>query len=202
MSIVRSEIKNVIMKKESIYLLLFSIFIGASNAFCQQNLRLWYNKPAHGWLESVPLGNGRLGAMPDCGIMNENIVLNDVTLWSGSPQDGDKPDAYKALPAIRKLIFEGKNPAAQRLVTKEFLCKGKGTAFGNGANVPYGSYQVLGDLHLKYDYGTDTAIGKPKDYYLELSLDSALAECSFVLNGITYHREYFISFSDDVLLSG
>jgi alpha-L-fucosidase 2 len=120
MSIVRSEIKNVIMKKESIYLLLFSIFIGASNAFCQQNLRLWYNKPAHGWLESVPLGNGRLGAMPDCGIMNENIVLNDVTLWSGSPQDGDKPDAYKALPAIRKLIFEGKNPAAQRLVTKEF----------------------------------------------------------------------------------
>jgi alpha-L-fucosidase 2 len=66
--------------------------------------------------------------------------------------------------------------------------------------VPYGSYQVLGDLHLKYDYGTDTAIGKPKDYYRELSLDSALAECSFVLNGITYHREYFISFSDDVIV--
>lgn len=185
--------------RNGIFLIFFSTnFILLANA--QQPLRLWYNHPANGWLESVPLGNGRLGAMPDCGVFNENIVLNDITLWSGSPQDADKPDAYKALPEIRKLIFEGKNAEAQKLVTEKFLCKGKGSGYGNGANDPYGSYQVLGNLHLKYDYGADTALIHSKDYYRGLSLDSAVATCSFVMNGIIYHREYFTSFANDVII--
>src|SRR6185437_12856080 len=163
--------------------LLLSI-LNVSLLSAQQNLRIWYNHPANGWLESVPLGNGRLGAMPDCGIYNENIVLNDITLWSGGPQDADKPDAYKALPEIRKLIFAGKNAEAESLVNKVFICKGAGSNHGNSANVPYGSYQVLGNLHLKYDYGTDTSLIKPEDYIRELSLDSAIAKCTYEINGV------------------
>ncbi len=55
----------------------------------QHPLRFWYDAPATYWEASVPLGNGRLSAMPDGGIVNENIVLNDITLWSGAPQDAD-----------------------------------------------------------------------------------------------------------------
>ena len=189
------------MNNKHLYSFLFFVFTSIIPSYAQQNFRLWYNKPADGWLESVPLGNGRLGAMPDGGIFNENIVLNDITLWSGGPQGADKPDAYKALPEIRKLIFEGRNEEAQRLVTKEFLCKGAGTGNGNGVNDPYGCYQVLGDMHLKYNYGiVDTSMIRPQNYYRGLSLDSAIASCSFVLNGVTYHREYFTSFSNDVII--
>lgn len=167
----------------------------------QQNLRLWYNHPAGTWEECTPLGNGRLGAMPDGGVLKENITLNDITLWSGGPQDADKEGAVEYLPEIRKLLFEGKNAEAEASVNKTFICKGAGSGNGNGANVPYGSYQILGNLHLEYNYGTDTAFLKPADYVRELSLDSAVAKCSYRLNGTTYCREYFTSFSDDVCIT-
>jgi alpha-L-fucosidase 2 len=173
---------------------------GLFAAKAQQNLRLWYNNPATTWEECVPLGNGRLGAMPDGGVLNENIVLNDITLWSGGPQDADKEGAVKYLPEIRKLIFEGKNAEAEALVNKVFICKGAGSGHGSGANVPYGSYEVLGNLHLKYNYGTGKGPINPENYIRELSLDSAISRCSFLLNGVTYHREYFTSFSDDVII--
>ncbi|MBX6381046.1 MAG: glycoside hydrolase family 95 protein [Thermoflavifilum aggregans] len=188
------------MKKKLIYFSLVFFIAGTSKSFSQQDLRLWYNKPANGWLESVPLGNGRLGAMPDGGILEENIVLNDITLWSGAPQDADREGASKYLPEIRKLIFEGKNDSAEALVNKVFICKGAGSGHGHGANVPYGSYQVLGNLHLKYQYGFDSSAVNPKNYFRELSLDSAIARCSFVVDGVTYQREYFTSFNHDVII--
>jgi alpha-L-fucosidase 2 len=193
--------KNMLLKNMFKKIVLTFLSFGfITFAYSQQHLRLWYNHPAKIWQECVPLGNGRLGAMPDGGVYRENIVLNDITLWSGGPQDADKQDAYKALPQIRKLIFEGKNAEAQKLVTEKFLCKGRGTGFGQGANDPYGCYQVLGDLHLKYDYGIDTALFHPEGYCRDLSLDSAVATCSFTLNGISYHREYFTSFANDVII--
>lgn len=190
------------MRKITVATILINVIIFSnpltSNA--QTSLRLWYKRPAQSWLYSVPLGNGRLGAMPDGGVENENIVLNDITLWSGGPQDANKPDAYKALPAIRKLIFEGKNAEAQELVSKKFLCKGKGSGYGQGANDPYGCYQILGNLHIHYNYGTDSASIEPENYYRDLSLDSAIAHCSFIVNGVKYERTYFTSFSDDVII--
>jgi len=185
--------------KHCFFLIAFmAVFLFTAKA--QQNLRLWYNHPANAWEECVPLGNGRLGAMPDGGVINENIVLNDITLWSGSQQDADKEGAVKYLPEIRKLIFEGKNAEAEALVNSAFICKGAGSGNGNGANVPYGSYQVLGNLHLTYNYKMDTALVKPGNYTRELSLDSAIAKCSYQLNGVNYNREYFTSFSDDVTI--
>src|SRR5699024_3934196 len=112
-------------------------------------------QPAQSWLQSVPLGNGRLGAMPDGQVYNENIILNDITLWSGSPQDANRANAAAHLPEIRQLIFAGKNAEAEQLVNKYFVSKGKGSGFGNGANVPYGSYQILGNLHIDYQYNAD-----------------------------------------------
>ena len=181
------------------FLITFTV-IGLFTVSAQQNLRLWYDHPANTWQECVPLGNGRLGAMPNGGVLHENIVLNDITLWSGGPQDADKEGAVKYLPEIRKLLFKGKNAEAEALVNKAFVCKGAGSGNGNGADVPYGSYEVLGNLHLEYNYGVDTTLLKPTNYTRGLSLDSAIATCNYQLNGVTYTREYFTSFSDDVII--
>jgi len=179
----------------------FIIFLCLSSEILSQRpLRLWYNSPASDWESSVPLGNGHLGAMPDGGVLNENIVLNDITLWSGGIQDADKPDAYKTLPEIRQLLFEGKNIEAQQLMSRSFVCRGKGSGEGNGVREPYGSYQVLGNLHLHYDYGTDSTDLHMQKYYRELSLDSAVAKTQFVINRTIYSREYFTGFENDMFI--
>ena len=105
------------------------------------DLKLWYTRPAERWEETLPLGNGRIGMMPDGGIERENVVLNEISLWSGSKQDTDNPYAYYSLANIRRLLFEGRNDEAQDLMYKTFVCKGTGSNLGDGANATYGSNQ-------------------------------------------------------------
>ena len=161
-------------------------------------LRLWYDRPATQWEESLPLGNGRLGMGPDGGVGEENIVLNDITLWSGSPQDANNYDAYKSLPAIRAFLLAGKNDSAQALVDKSFICTGPGSG-----GVRYGCFQVLGNLHLRFGYGSAGA-GSPGEqpvfdhYSRELSLNDAVARSTYRVGGVTYKKEYFTSFAGDL----
>ncbi len=82
----------------------------------QEPLQLWYDKPAKAWEETLPLGNGRLGMMPDGGVATEKIILNDITLWSGSPQDPNNYDAHKSVGEIQKLLLQGRNDEAEKLV--------------------------------------------------------------------------------------
>lgn len=180
-------------------ILLFSIKLKAQQQ-PQPPLRLWYDAPATYWEACVPLGNGRLGAMPDGGVLKENIVLNDITLWSGAPQDADQPGACKYLDTIQQLLFAGKNIAAQEIMSKHFVCKGEGSGRGNGANVPYGSYQVLGSLGIQYDYKTGGDSFTCSQYHRELSLNKAVATTQFTVNNTRYAREYFTSFDDDVIV--
>ena len=188
------------INKRILYIWLIVLIISPLGLKAQkEQLQMWYDHPAHKWEETLPLGNGRLGMMPDGGIRDEYIVLNEITLWSGSEEDANNYEAYKNLPEIRQLLLEGKNDQAEALVNKTFVCKGKGSGFGNGANVPYGCYQVLGNLHLQFDYGVnDHADDQPLHYSRSLSLNNAVAQCSFVLDGVVYKREYFTSFSGDV----
>ena len=81
------------------------------------------NAPAKNFTESSPMGNGRLGAMMFGGGDEERIVLNESSVWSGSRQDADRPDANKLLPEIRRLLLEGKNTEAEALVNANFTCK-------------------------------------------------------------------------------
>jgi len=181
------------MIKKRHFTIVFTLLSITTHSFAQyQPLQLWYDKPAHQWEETLPLGNGRLGMMPDDGILRDRIVLNDITLWSGAPQDANNYDAYKKLPEIRQLLLEGKNDEAQRIIDQSFICKGPGSG---GAN--YGCYQTLGNLDLHFSYNEmDTPIYK--HYKRELSLDSAIATCRYQVDGVTYTREYFTSFDDDI----
>ncbi len=180
------------LKMKRLICFLAFFYTASSALYAQQKpLKLWYDQPAKMWEETLPLGNGRLGMTPDGGVRKEKIVLNDITLWSGSPQDANNYEAYKSLPAIRKLIAEGKNEEAQDLVNKNFVCKGPGSG---GAQ--WGKYQTLGDLNIEYSY--DDKDIEPQNYQRELSLNNALATTSFKLGSVNYKRTYFTSFDDDV----
>ncbi|MDF2188277.1 glycoside hydrolase family 95 protein [Paraflavitalea sp. CAU 1676] len=190
-------------KKFGVFVLAFFVFLPFNNQAQQKpgqpvdpvasRLRLWYDKPAKQWEETLPLGNGRLGMMPDGGVVEENIVLNDITLWSGAPQDANNYAAYKKLPEIQQLLLDGKNDQAQALIDKDFICTGK----GSGAE-PFGCFQTLGKLSIQYRYGNSNAAQERGLYIRTLFLNHAIARTEFKLDGVKYERDYFTSFSDDV----
>ena len=173
---------------------------------------IWFDTPAAHFTQSTPLGNGRLGAMVFGGIAEERIVLNETGMWSGSPQDADRPAAFRSLPEIRRLLLAGKNVEAEALVNQHFTSAGLGSAQGRGANAPYGSYQTLGTLRLKFHYPAPPASAPSKienpaalispatDYRRELDLATAITRITYRLGAITYTREIFVSAADEVIV--
>ncbi|MGQ8336223.1 glycoside hydrolase family 95 protein [Sunxiuqinia sp. A32] len=180
-------------KKYLLLYILLLIFYSCHNKTGDE-LKFWFDRPASQWEECLPLGNGHLGMTPDSKISRETIVLNDIALWSGAPQDANNYDAYKRLPEIRQLLIEGRNDEAQELVNKDFVCLGKG-----GGAEPFGCFQTLGKLKIDYSYnGEKPEFSKVQNYYRELNLDNAVASCSFSYGDVNYKREYFTSFGDDI----
>lgn len=158
--------------------------------------RLLFDKPATLFTESCPIGNGRLGGMLFGGIKEERIVLNESTVWSGSPQDADRPEAHKHLPEIRRLLQEGRNAEAEALVNESFVCLGPGSGNAQGANLAFGCYQILGNLHLTFTHHDHTAT----HYRRELDLEQAVASVSYRCDGVNFQREYMASAPDQVLV--
>ena len=161
------------------------------------SLSLWYQTPARKFEQSLPLGNGRIGATVLGDPSAERIILNESSVWSGSPEDADRPDAHQYLAEIRQLLLEDKNAEAQALFNQHFTCQGKGSGRGNGANDPYGCYQVLGDLHLQFDHAANAV----RNYKRQLDLSSATATVDYQVDHIAFHREHFVSIPDEVFAS-
>ena len=153
------------------------------------------NHPAQIWEECFPLGNGHLGLMPDGGVETETIVLNDITLWSGGPSDDSNPKALESLPEIQRLLKEGRNDEAQNLMYETFVCGGKGSGHGQGATVPFGCYQTLGNMTIEYQYPNADSV---TNYKRELCLNDAIHKVTFERGGQHYEREAFVSREDDV----
>ena len=137
---------------------------------------------AKSFMESSPIGNGRLGAMVFGGVARDRVVLNESTMWSGSPQDADRPEAYKVLPEIRRLLLADENRKAQDLLQRNFICKGPG-----GIGAAYGCYQTFGDLTI------ESPTTGPTDYVRTLDLDQALATVRYADGGTKFTREAFAS---------
>ncbi|MGH8020459.1 MAG: glycoside hydrolase family 95 protein [Opitutaceae bacterium] len=157
-----------------------------------------FDAPATHFTESSPLGNGRIGAMVFGGTLEERIVLNESGMWSGSPQEADRPDAAAVLPEIRRLLLEGKNAEAEELVNANFTCAGRGSGFGTGANDPYGCYQTLGNLRFTFRH--DGADAEVTNYERELDLATATMSLSYQQDGVRFTREAFVSAPDEVLV--
>lgn len=176
------------------------VLLGCTNLLMAENqeLKLVYDRAATIWEETLPLGNGRIGMMPDGQIDAETIVLNDITMWSGSEDPlAFDADAIKYLPQIRQLLLAGKNHDAQNLMYQHFRCGGQGSAFGNGKDTPYGCFQMLGNLQINYQFKEQA---KPANYRRTLSLDEAIASTQFTVGDTHYSREYFASHAEDVLV--
>lgn len=178
-------------------LFLLSCNVNNQNASLQNDLELWDNESSKIWEDYYPIGNGRLGAMPSGDVYKETIVLNDITMWSGSfDSTQQNPTAKKYLPKIRTLLQRGKNKEAQDLVYKHFLCGGKGSGQAKGADIPFGTYQILGNLKIEHDITKDSI----KNYKRGLLLKDAIAYTSFSIKNTEYRREYFVSHSNDVIV--
>ncbi|HEU5124704.1 MAG TPA: glycoside hydrolase family 95 protein [Verrucomicrobiae bacterium] len=163
----------------------------AEPIFATPETIIWLDAPAKNFTESSPMGNGRLGAMMFGGVDDERIVLNESSVWSGSRQNADRVGASKVLPEIRRLLIEGKNAEAEALVNQNFTCEGPGSGGGR-----YGCYQVLGNLHLKFQSAThEPVVG----YRRELNLNDAVTRMQFTRGGVTFNREMFVSAPDEVM---
>lgn len=151
------------------------------------------DKPASQWEESYPLGNGRLGIMPDGGIDKEQIILNDITLWSGSEANYDNPEAASYLPEIQRLLLEGKNKEAQNMMYKHFVPVKP--EYGG----TYGTYQTLGALDIEY-HNNDT--NNISYYNRDLNINHAISGVSYARGSTKSHhfREYFVSRTNDVIV--
>lgn len=148
-------------------------------------LILWYQKPAKEWVEALPVGNGRLGAMVFGRIPDERIQLNEDSLWVGYRRDRNNPKAPDGLVKVRKLIFEGKNIEAAEAARDTMM----------GVPLRIGSYQTLGDLHITSSLANDTNVN---NYRRCLDLQSGIATTTWQIDGVTFNRDVFVSEPDQV----
>lgn len=170
-----------------IYWIGILLFFGVSLTAQQTNdLKLWYINPAGSvWENALPLGNGFQGAMVYGNIEKEIFQLNEATVWSGSPNRNDNPNAKQALGEIRNLIFQGEYKKAERLINENIITK---KSHGQ-------MFQPVGNLELHFSDQQNFT-----DYYRELDIEKAVAKTTYKVNGINYTREAFTSFSDRVLV--
>ena len=124
------------LRPKILIVLVIHAAVSAAELGDDRSLVLWYETPARDFTQSLPLGNGRLGMMVFGGVDKDRIVLNEESIWSGSPAENDRADAHKRLPQIRRLLLEDKNDQTEQLVNQTFTCKGQGSGQGSGANVP------------------------------------------------------------------
>ncbi|CAN7379625.1 glycoside hydrolase family 95 protein [Caulobacter sp. LjRoot300] len=147
--------------------------------------RLWYRQPAREWVEALPVGSGKLGAMVFGGVAAERLQLNEDTLWAGGPYDPANPEALAALPEIRRLIDAGEYAKATQLAEAKFM----------GAPKRQMSYQTIGDLKLEFPGLAEAA----SDYVRDLDIDGAIATTTFTADGVRHVREVIASAPDGVI---
>jgi alpha-L-fucosidase 2 len=163
---------------------------GATSAFPapsgnESSLALWYDKPAVKWVEALPIGNGRLGAMIFGGVAQERLQLNEGTLWAGGPYNPVNPTAKDALPQVRQLVNEGKFREAAGLISAKVMARPL-------TQMPY---QTVGDVLLAIPGNTNAV-----NYRRDLDLDTGLATVSYSSEGVRYSREVFASAPDNVIV--
>jgi alpha-L-fucosidase 2 len=182
----------------------------ASENIESDNLKLWYTSPASEWVDALPIGNGRLGAMvfggggaepidplnpnvpkPNSALAHpaqpdpakETLQLNEDTLWSGMPVDGNNLQAKQYLPAIRQAVLEENDyHKADR------LCEKMQGLFAE-------AYQVVGNLHV--DCSHPAAV---TDYRRELNLATAVASTHYKAGGVEFERTAFSSEPDQAIV--
>src|SRR3954453_706198 len=141
--------------------------------------RLWYPRPAQEWVEALPIGNGRLGAMVFGGVEREVLALNEATVWSGSPNESEvNPSNREYLDEMRRLLFEGRYAEGNALCAK----------YLSGREGSYGTHLPLANLHID-----DAAPAAAANYRRALNLATGLARIEYSLGDRQFLSEAFVS---------
>ncbi len=179
------------MKKGLCVAVIIMCLLGGCSMFSSQShdrsphpCKLWYSQPASEWLEALPVGNGRLGAMVFGETADERIQLNDDTVWAGPPVPQGKPNFAETMARARNLWFDGQYSKAQKVLQSVMAPR-----------ISPRSYQTLGDLHLELLNPAEVS-----NYYRDLNLDTAIATTRFTMAGVTYTRQVYASPVDDVIV--
>ena len=150
-----------------------------------QDLKLWYDKPSEKWVEALPVGNGKIGAMIFGGVEEELLQLNESTLWSGGPVETNvNPESKDYLPKIREALLKEEDYSKANQLTRKMQ------------GLYSQSYLPLGDIVIKQDFNN----AKPTAYYRDLDIQNAIATTKFTIDGVEYTREIFTSAPDNVML--
>ena len=164
------------MKRLTLTVFLISHFSFLICAVAQQH-RLWYNQPAQTWTQALPIGNGVMGGMVFGTPAVEHSQINEETIWAGQPNNVVNPNAKKALPEVRQLIFEGKYKEAQDLANAQVMPQ----AAGKNMGMPF---QPFGDLYIAMPGHADY-----QNYERWLDLDNAKSVVKYEVDGVQYMRE-------------
>ena len=166
-----------------------TLFLTLSLCFsCQEESKkgelIWYAQPATKWMEALPVGNGRLGAMVFGDPVHERIQLNEDSMWPGGPDWGDSKGKPEDLQEIRRLLKKGEHHKVDQLIVDKFSYKSVKR-----------SHQTMGDLFIDFD-----EIKKVENYKRSLSMDEALVTVDYTSKGDSYAQKVFASAADDVLV--
>ena len=193
--------------------------------FQQPSLKATYNKPAKVWeSEALPIGNGYMGAMIFGGVEVDVIQTNEHTLWSGGPGEDPSyngghlgtPETNKSyLHKTRVLLQQKMNDftanhsayidADGKLITHNYEGDGNGTELRNlidklaGTKEHFGSFQTLSNIIVEV---VNPATSEPaySDYTRTLDVDNAIHRVTYKEGGITFKREYFMSYPDNIMV--
>lgn len=199
--------------KKFCFLFINSLFlvsgIFAGETEYTKGLSIWFDTPnvmeEHtAWeSQSLPIGNGSLGANIIGSVDTERITFNEKTLWRGGPNTAKGAEYYwnvnkqsaHVLDEIRKAFMEGDQQKAEMLTRQNFNSE---VPYEANREKPFrfGNFTIMGEFYV--ETGLDT-LGI-SDYKRILSLDSALAVVQFKKDNVAYQRSYFISYPANVMV--
>lgn len=179
------KLSKIIPAVASVGIILMTACSESEYKMLQPDMQLWYEQPAKEWVEALPVGNGRLGAMVFGHPYRERIQLNEESLWAGSPINNNNPEALEHLPLLRQLLFGYRVEEAQELVARHFI----------GTPPRIRSYQTAGDLYLTTD-----SLMPFSGYRRSLCLERGIAATEWETGNIKYSREVFASAPANALI--
>jgi len=152
------------------------------------DMKIWYSTiPDEKKEGPLPLGNGYLGALVYGHVLDERIALNETSFWSGFPHNYNDPEAGNYFEQIKQLSFASDFKAAEKLIDEHFY----------GIPVGQQAYEPLGNLHMRF---FDVETVDATNYRRELDMETGITSVSYKVAGVTYKREAFISYPDNVLI--
>lgn len=167
-------------------------FTGAAEAPTEP-MTMWYRMPAQSWSESLPLGNGRIGAMIWGDVSTDTVSLSEVTAWSGAEAEGLDADntGSDGQALIQMIQDELMKDSPDYNLLQSYL-----SMWGGESNSMFGTNRPFGKLSFNHEVSGDEI----QNYKRALDLRTAVSTVNYDMDGTSYSREAFLSNPAQVLV--